>query len=187
MGRINMCLSAFPCAAIFFFLSVRICPHLPSSQLCTMWGWQPSRSRQTRWHHVALLGYVYLPPNMLSPSLLSMPYLAAFGGGLLAPLGISTERAAVCQPPPEPSNWAIVNRLLEEFPTQQTWLSLTFKTWKPYHRWVCVSDNPLNSLQSLQHVACIHWGKPQECGNSWVFLEGEAAGHHSTHSISFLT
>lgn len=47
---------------------------------------------------------------------------------LLAPLGITTERAAVCQPPPEPSNWAAVNLLLEEFPTQQTWLSLTFIT-----------------------------------------------------------
>lgn len=92
---------------------------------------------------------------------------------LLAPLGITTERAAVCQPPPEPSNWAAVNLLLEEFPTQQTWLSLTFITWKPYHRWVCVSYNPLNSLPNIKHTASTHFGNSQECGNNWVFLKLE--------------
>lgn len=39
--------------------------------------------------------------------------------GILAPFEITTERAAVCQPPPEPWSWAGVN-LLEEFPMQQT-------------------------------------------------------------------
>lgn len=77
---------------------------------------------------------VTIPPQHVIPGCLWR--------GLLAPLGITTERAAVCQPPPEPLNWVVVNLLLEEFPTQQTWLSLTFITWKPYHRWVRVSYNP---------------------------------------------
>jgi hypothetical protein len=83
--------------------------------------------------------------------------------GLLAPWGMTTERAAVCQPPPEPS--------LEEFPKQQTSLSLTFITWKPYHRWLYTAYHSLNSLQHIKHVAFTHVDQPCEWENPWTFLK----------------
>lgn len=90
--------------------------------------------------------------------------------GLLAPLGITMERAAVCQPPPEPSGWAVVNLLLEEFPKLLTSLSLTFITWKPYHRWLHVSYL-LNSPQYVGHMASLKFISPYKWDDSWVFLK----------------
>lgn len=152
-------LSAFP--VLCFLMAVSAPPSC--SQPCIVYGWQPSWGWQTCWHRAAVLGYVYLPSNMLSPSPLGTSYLALWRG-LLAPLEITTERAAVCQPPPDLLNWVVVNLLLEEFPTQQT-----FITWKPYHRWFWVFYNPLNSLHNIKHTASTHLGNSQEIGNSWVF------------------
>lgn len=83
---------------------------MPAScfQLCTVWGWQPSWYRQTCWHHAVLLSCVYLPPNMLLPSLFSAFYLAAnshlgsFGNNDLKSSCLSGSSRAVrsgsCQP-----------------------------------------------------------------------------------------
>ena len=66
-------------------------------------------------------GCACLPPGMASPSPFSTPTPSCLWKGLLAPFEITAERAAVCRPPPEPWNWAVVN-LLEEFP----WLKQKF-------------------------------------------------------------
>lgn len=104
---------------------------------------------------------VTFPPQHAIPSCLWR--------GLLAPLGITTKRAAVFQPPPDWLNWVVVNLLLEGLPMQQAWLSLTFITWKPRHRWFCISYNPLSSLQSIKHMASTYFGNFQESRKSWAF------------------
>lgn len=42
--------------------------------------------------------------------------LGRVGRGLLAPRGVTSERAAVCQPPPEPSDRAVVRPVVGAVP-----------------------------------------------------------------------
>lgn len=131
---------------------------------CAVWG-RADRHVDIVWHSWA----VSVCHQMCRHFPLQQAVPSCLWQGLLAPLEITPERAAVCRPPPEPWNWAVVDLSLEEFPTQPTWLSLTFRTWKPYHRWVCVSYDPLNSLQNIKHA--LHtWTMPRSLetvGSSW--------------------
>lgn len=74
------------------------------------------------WHHLGLLAHVFLPPKVVTYTLPSQLWHAIVSHLLRALLALpnkTTERAAVCQPPPEPLVWAVVSLVLEELHKQR--------------------------------------------------------------------